>query len=86
MREFDENFAKLLKDLGLNILRYRKRKGLTQMALAEKCGGLSRNHMQRIETGKSPCSLEVLCQIARVLEVPPSRLLMREEDTFDNIQ
>lgn len=86
MNDLDASFNLLLKELGLNILHFRKLKGLTQMDLAELCDGLSRNHIQRIETGKSACSLKVLFQIALALDVPPSRLLLREEDAWGNIQ
>ena len=59
--------------IGLNILYYRKEKGLTQMELAEKVN-LSRNHIQRIETATRSCSLDVLMNIARALEIPLKKL------------
>lgn len=48
--------------IGLNILHYRKEQRLTQEQLAESCGeeGISRNFIQRIETGVSSCSLDTL--------------------------
>ncbi len=59
--------------IGLNILHYRKEKGLTQMQLAEKCN-ISRNFMQRIETATSSCTVNTLIDIADALGVPLKKL------------
>ncbi len=59
--------------IGLNILHYRKEQGLTQMQLAEKCD-LSRNHIQRIETAASSCTLDTLIDIADALKIPLKKL------------
>ena len=59
--------------IGLNILHYRKEQGLTQMQLAEKCN-LSRNHIQRIETAASSCTLDTLMDIAEALRIPLKNL------------
>lgn len=59
--------------IGLNILYYRKEQGLTQMQLAEKCN-VSKNHIQRIETAVSGCSVEVLSDIAEALNIPLKKL------------
>lgn len=59
--------------IGLNILYYRKEKGLTQMDLAERVN-LSRNHIQRIETATRSCSLDTLMSIAEALEIPLKKL------------
>lgn len=59
--------------IGLNILHYRKEQGMTQMQLAEKCN-LSRNHIQRIETAASSCSLDTLIDIAEALRIPLKKL------------
>lgn len=62
--------------IGLNILHYRKEQRLTQEQLAELCGekGISRNYIQRIETGVSSCSLDRLMDIADALKVPLYKL------------
>ena len=60
--------------IGLNILHYRKEQGMTQMQLAEKCN-LSRNHIQRIETAASSCSLDTLIDIAEALRIPLKKLI-----------
>ncbi len=59
--------------IGLNILHYRKEQGMTQMQLAERCN-LSRNHIQRIETAASSCSLDTLIDIAEALRIPLKKL------------
>ncbi len=59
--------------IGLNILHYRKERGMTQMQLAEK-SNISRNFMQRIETAVSSCSVETLIDIADALDVPLQKL------------
>ena len=58
--------------IGLNILYYRKEQRLTQEQLADLCGesGVSRNHIQRIETGAAGCSVDTLIDIANALHVP----------------
>ena len=68
----NENFDTWLA-IGLNILHYRKEQGMTQMQLAEKCG-LSRNHIQRIESAAKSCSLDTLIDIAEALGIPLKKL------------
>lgn len=62
--------------IGLNILHYRKEQRLTQEELADLCGeeGVSRNHIQRIETGAAGCSVDTLIDIANALHVPLHKL------------
>ena len=59
--------------IGLNIMYYRKEQGLTQMQLAEMCN-VSKNHIQRIESAASGCSVEVLSEIAEALNIPIKKL------------
>lgn len=59
--------------IGLNILHYRKEKGMTQMQLAEKAN-ISKNHMQRIETAACSCTLDTLIDIAAALNIPLVKL------------
>jgi len=67
--------------IGLNILHYRKEQRLTQEQLANLCGeeGISRNFIQRIETGVSSCSLDTLMDIANALNVPLYKLFVFKE-------
>ncbi len=64
--------------IGLNILHYRKEQRMTQEQLADACGedGISRNYIQRIETGVSSCSLDTLIDIAQALNIPLYKLFM----------
>lgn len=61
------------KQLGLNIAYYRKRRGLSQLKLAEMID-ISRTHMSRIETADCAVSLDVVFDICDVLSVSPSKL------------
>ena len=72
-------YDEIYKQIGLNIKKYRKAKGLTQESLAEKIDK-SINHLGKIEVAfKSHPSLETLIDIARVLDVP-----LKELFDFDN--
>ena len=67
-------------ELGYNVAYYRKHAGLTQEQLAERLG-ISRQHLGAIEAPNicRPISLELLFNIAAVLEVDPARLLTFRE-------
>ena len=67
-----ENFDIWL-GIGLNILHYRKEKGMTQLQLAEKAG-ISRTYMQKVETARCSYSLDRLIDIATALDVPLKKL------------
>ena len=57
--------------IGLNILYYRKEQRLTQAQLSEMVGtGISMQYLQRIETGNTSCSLDILIDIADALNIP----------------
>lgn len=59
--------------IGLNILYYRRQKGLTQEQLADKAN-YSKNHIQRVETAKAVPSVEILLDIAEALGIPAAKL------------
>ena len=65
--------------IGLNIAYQRKLKKFTQIQLAEFVG-ISRTHMSNIEAPNmiTPISLEVLFNIADVLEIPVETLFRFE--------
>lgn len=69
------------RDLDCAISYYRKRKGLTQEQLAESIG-VSRQHMGAIEAPNMvrAVSLDVLFNIAQVLEIEPYLLLKFSPD------
>lgn len=56
-------------DVGSLLRWWRKRRGLSQMALAHSAG-ISPRHMSFMETGRSRPGREVLLRLARVLDVP----------------
>ncbi|MEG0913901.1 MAG: helix-turn-helix transcriptional regulator [Oscillospiraceae bacterium] len=68
-RQYYEEYKKL----GLNIAYYRKERGLSQMQLADRIE-ISRTHMSRIENNDCAVSLNVIFSIARVLDIPISKL------------
>lgn len=69
------------RDLGHAIAYYRKRKGYTQEQVAERIG-VSRQHMGAIEAPNMvrAISLDVLFNIATVLEIEPYILLKFSPD------
>ena len=73
--------AERYRDLGCAIAYYRKRKGLTQEQVSEKVG-ISRQHLGAIEAPNMirAISLDVLFDIAAVLEIEPYILLKFSPD------
>ncbi len=61
--------------IGQKIRKYRKAKGLSQEALAEKIG-ISVTHMSHIETGNTKLSLPVFVDIANALDVQTDDLIL----------
>lgn len=68
-REYLEDY----RALGLNIAYYRRKRGLTQLQLAEMLN-IDRSHMSAIELATVGVSLDVVFHICRVLDVKPSEL------------
>ncbi|MEL7610398.1 MAG: helix-turn-helix transcriptional regulator [Bacillota bacterium] len=69
----DDKHHKAFVQIGLNILYYRKEKGITQQALAEMAS-FSRNHIQKIETAKATPSVAALIDIAEALNISVGKL------------
>lgn len=57
-----------IQQLGKNIQKFRKLKGLSQNQLAEILD-ISREHLAKIETGKRGVSLKLLFKLSEVLAV-----------------
>ncbi len=55
--------------LGRNIFKFRKEKGLSQNQLAEKLD-ISREHLAKIETARRCISLGLLIDMAEELDIP----------------
>ena len=66
-------FAEKYRSIGLNILYYRRLKGLSQEALSIKAGLTV--PISKIERGAARCGLEVFFLIAQALEVDPAELI-----------
>lgn len=69
----DKQFSDSYKNLGLNIAFYRKKRGLTQMQLAELLD-IDRSHMSAIELANVGVSLDVIFNICKVLSITPKEL------------
>ena len=67
----NKHFDEYLR-LGLNVRYYRRLRDLTQENLAEAVN-ISREHISRIETAANCASLDVLFDIAEVLQVPVNK-------------
>ena len=76
-KEYSFDNSKKYIELGYNIAYYRKHAKITQEQLAEKLD-VSRQHIGAIEAPNivRPISLELLFNIASVLEIEPYKLLM----------
>ena len=69
------NYESQYIKFGLKVQYYRKLKGLTQEALADKVG-ISWSHLAKVEspTRAFGVSMETMFKIANVLDVPVSKL------------
>ena len=69
-------YSKIYKEIGKNISKYRKEKGLTQEELANKVG-ISYSYITQIEAPNviKKMSLEVLLDLAEALDVDIKDLL-----------
>ena len=64
-------------EIGTRIRKYRKLKNISQEELAEKID-ISTTHMSHIETGSTKLSLQVLVDIAQILEVSTDALIFEK--------
>ena len=69
------------RQIGLKIAYYRKLRGLTQEALAEQVGRTTAfiGHLEAPNVDKG-VSLDTLFDIADILEIPPQRFFVFEDD------
>lgn len=70
-----EKYAQQYREIGLNIAKYRKLRGLSQIELAEKVE-VSRTHLSNIEASRmtTSISLDLLFRIADALEIDIRKL------------
>ncbi len=66
--------GQLYIEVGMRIREERKKRKLTQLALATE-SGVMESYMSDIENGKAQCSLEKFVRIANALQVPSDLLL-----------
>jgi transcriptional regulator with XRE-family HTH domain len=66
--------------IGARIRQLRTRAGISQEQLANDAD-IARSYMTEVEAGRRNISVVLICEIARVLQVPPSQLLR-----FDRVQ
>lgn len=66
-----------LKSIGLNIMKARQAKGMSQEDLAGEAE-VARNYISRIENGHVALSVLVLLKIAKALDIDPAKLLRRK--------
>ena len=72
-----------LKELFIaNLKKARKKRGVSQMALAELCG-MGGNYIGQIEMGRRIPSFEKIEKMAKVLNIPPG-LLFADDDAAAN--
>jgi len=62
------------KSLGANIREFRKKRGISQEALAD-LAGVHRTYLGGIERGERNVSLDNIVRIARALKIMPKELL-----------
>lgn len=72
------------KRLGLNVRRYRKRLGITQEQLAEKCEK-SLGTIQLLESGKVWPELATIVRLAETFDVP-DRALFEAENGSESVR
>ncbi len=71
----------IIERIGLNIIKIREKRGLSQEKLAA-LAGLHRTYIGQVERGEKNIGLKNLEKIANALEVPARRLV--EDPEFSN--
>lgn len=67
-------------DLGASIKKFRTEKNISLRQLAD-ASGVSISQLSKIETGKGDTTVRNLLKIARVLEIPVSKIINETEET-----
>lgn len=69
----------IVKVFGSNVRKFRTKTGLSQEALAEKCG-LHRTYISAVECCRRSISLENIQRIADALDIETYKLFLEEEE------
>ena len=64
------------KEFGRRVRDLRKRAGLTQAALAIRCGPIEMQRIGEIERGERNCTLQTVERLARGLKCEPAELFL----------
>jgi len=70
---------RLLQQIRENIIKYRHKKGLTQIELAAR-SGLEKSHIGKFETTNHNHTAATLLKLAKALEIAPWQLLKGDDD------
>lgn len=62
--------------IGVAIIKYRKKAGFSQEALAEMAG-IHPNYVGRIERGECAATIEILLKLAKALNVRPYKIFLK---------
>jgi DNA-binding XRE family transcriptional regulator len=79
---FDTDWYKGIKknmSPGKYLRIYRENKGLTQAGLGEVLGGIPRQHISNMETGRRAISLKMARKLSIILNTPIERFLEKSE-------
>lgn len=63
--------------IGRQVKKIRKRIGMTQIDVAERCG-IYRSYLSRIESGKANPTISILADLAQTLKVEIEDLLIED--------
>ena len=66
-------------EFGARLKKSRESKKMTQEQLAEALGLASKQHISRMERGKSGCSIDLIAEIAQVLEISLDYLILGDK-------
>ena len=66
-------------EFGARLKKSRESKKMTQEQLAEALGLASKQHVSRMERSKSGCSIDLIAEIAQVLEISLDYLILGDK-------
>lgn len=85
MKKDDKEFAEFLKQIGINIKKYRISSGLTQENMDGGQYPIDYKFFQRIEYGEKNITLKTLFKICKKLNIDPVKLFEGIDNKDDEI-